>query len=197
MKKGERKREEILDCAVELLVETGYSELSFRKVAQRAGIQVGNLQFYFPNRASLMEAMLNREIARYKNELSSAKDRADAPPGDEELLRTVDYLLRDQSNQTSCILFWELWALAAHDATAASIMNAHYKTYLDAISDLVQRARPALVAAKADACALLIVSLIEGASLFRGFQKPDLPALKTSKQDIKAAVVAILDQAEQ
>lgn len=196
MKKGEKKKQEILDCAVQILVETGYSELSFRKVAQKAGIQVGNLQFYFPNRASLIKAMLMREIDRYEAELSEASDGNYAEDGETSLMATVDYLLRDQENQESCTVFWELWALAAHDVTAANIMNEYYRKYLGTVSTLVLKARPELTPAKAKRAALLIVSLIEGASLFRGYQKPKIPAVRSAEKDVRSAVLIILNQLE-
>lgn len=188
MKKGEKKKQAILDCAVSVLVEGGYAELSIRKVTEKAGIQVGNLQFYFPTRASLIEAMLEREIDRYETALAEASQLDEDSNGDTSLMRTVDYLLSDQENQDSCIVFWELWALAAHDVTAATIMNRHYKRYLGAISTLVQEASPQLTRPKADRIALLIVSLIEGASILRGYQKPKTQAVRTAKKDIEAAI---------
>lgn len=193
MRKGEKRREEVLDCAVQILVETGYSGLSFRKVAEAAGITVGNLQFYFPTRADLIEAMLKREMGRYDTELGQAVDPEAGVDGETTLMQTIDYLLGDQTSQSSCIIFWELWALAAHDVTAANIMNAYYQTYLDTLAALVQRTRPSLTPAKANRCAFLIISLIEGASLFRGYQKPRLPAVRNAEKDIKKLVLKIID----
>jgi len=134
MRKGERRKEQILDVCVQLLVEKGYSELSFRSVAARAGIQIGNLQYYFPTRSDLIRAMLKREIDRYHTEFSDrgADDKAKNP--EDALLKTIDYLLADQTNQNSCIVIWELWALAAHDVDAASLMNEYYQTYLSSMN---------------------------------------------------------------
>ena len=196
MRKGEKKREEVLDYAVQILVETGYAGLSYRKVAETAGITVGNLQFYFPTRADLIEAMLKREMARYDAELDEVGDPEASANGEATLLNTIDYLLKDQTSQSSCVIFWELWALAAHDVTAANIMNTYYQTYLNTLAALVRRARPGLTAAKANRCAFLIISLIEGASLFRGYQKPRLPAARHAEKDLKKLILKIVDDAD-
>jgi len=104
MRKGERRKQQILDVCVQLLIEKGYSELSFRSVAVRAGIQIGNLQYHFPTRADLIRAMLTREIDRYYAEFNewAADGKAHSPK--DSLLKTIDYLLVDQTKQNSCIV---------------------------------------------------------------------------------------------
>ncbi len=195
MRKGERRKQQILDVCVQLLIEKGYSELSFRSVAARAGIQIGNLQYHFPTRADLIRAMLKREIDKYHDAFADwgSDDKVHSP--EDALLETIDYLLIDQTNQNSCIIFWELWALAAHDVDAATLMNEYYQSYLSSIAELVRKVRPDLTPARANRASLLIVALIEGASLFRGHQKPRIAAAKGAEKDIKAAVLSLIENA--
>ncbi len=195
MRKGERRKQQILDVCVQLLVEKGYSELSFRSVAARADMQIGNLQYHFPTRADLIRAMLKREIDKYHDAFDDwgSDDKVRSP--EDALLETIDYLLVDQTNQNSCIVFWELWALAAHDVDAATLMNEYYQSYLSSIAELVRKVRSDLTPARANRVSLLIVALIEGASLFRGHQKPRIAAAKGAEKDIKAAVLSLIENA--
>jgi AcrR family transcriptional regulator len=50
----------ILDAATELLVSVGYDKSSTNKIAQRAGVSVGSLYQYFPNKESIVIALLER-----------------------------------------------------------------------------------------------------------------------------------------
>ncbi|MGI9363260.1 MAG: TetR family transcriptional regulator C-terminal domain-containing protein, partial [Parasphingorhabdus sp.] len=86
-----------------------------------------------------------------------------------------------------------LWALAAHDMDAARLMKTYYQQYVDELSKLVRNMRPILSKSRADRAAVLIASLIEGASLFRGFQKSVGPASRNMESDIKTIVVQIIE----
>ena len=55
-------RERILDVALQLFNAQGVAVVSMRAVAAEAGMSVGNLTYHFPNRDSLVQALLNRLI---------------------------------------------------------------------------------------------------------------------------------------
>ena len=55
--KGQARLEEVLDAAEEVLKRHGVEGLSVRAVAQQVGISVGNLQYYLPTRAALLDAV--------------------------------------------------------------------------------------------------------------------------------------------
>ena len=66
LKKGEQRRISILSNAMEILIVDGYSKLSMRGVAKKVGISLGNLQYYFPNRQTLLQALLENYIEEMK-----------------------------------------------------------------------------------------------------------------------------------
>ncbi|MGH7867374.1 MAG: TetR/AcrR family transcriptional regulator, partial [Candidatus Dormibacteraceae bacterium] len=41
-------RQQIVRAAAAALLESGYSGATVRSIAQRAGVAIGNLQYYFP-----------------------------------------------------------------------------------------------------------------------------------------------------
>ena len=50
-------REKILTCGEALFREKGYNSVSLREIADRAGIRVGNLTYYYPRKEQLVEAI--------------------------------------------------------------------------------------------------------------------------------------------
>ena len=63
--KGERRIKIILEAAEQLLIDSGYHNFSMRKVATKAGVSVGNLQYYFPSKDKLLAAVLDHVIQNY------------------------------------------------------------------------------------------------------------------------------------
>ncbi|MGW6917741.1 TetR/AcrR family transcriptional regulator [Kitasatospora sp. NPDC054939] len=67
--KGEQRRAALLDTAEALLIDAGSAELSMRAVASAAGVRLGHLQYYFPARADLVAALLDRILRRSEERL--------------------------------------------------------------------------------------------------------------------------------
>lgn len=54
--------EAILEAAVQVLLKEGKERLTTRKVADRAGVSVGTLYQYFPNKSALLQAVLRDHL---------------------------------------------------------------------------------------------------------------------------------------
>lgn len=52
--------EAILEATTHLLTEEGYSKTNTNRIAERAGISIGSLYQYFPNKESLMAALMEQ-----------------------------------------------------------------------------------------------------------------------------------------
>ncbi|MFJ9059278.1 TetR/AcrR family transcriptional regulator [Streptomyces sp. NBC_00111] len=52
----------ILDAGAALLDETGYEQLSTRAVADRAGVPIGSVYRFFPNKRALVDALAERNL---------------------------------------------------------------------------------------------------------------------------------------
>jgi AcrR family transcriptional regulator len=80
-KKAQQTASLILDAAEQLMIQERYHNFSIRKVATRAGVTVGNLQYHFATKASLIEAMLDHCIARYLELFAPTRaESGGAPP---------------------------------------------------------------------------------------------------------------------
>ena len=67
--KRERRKDarptELLDAALDLFVERGYSATRAEEVAQRAGVSKGTLFLYFPSKAELFKAMVRQSVTSH------------------------------------------------------------------------------------------------------------------------------------
>lgn len=77
--RGEASREHILDAALELLQDRGYSGLSISAVCERADIAVTSVYWHFGNKAGLMEAVLRRVSGGYAEKIRAATAEIEDP----------------------------------------------------------------------------------------------------------------------
>jgi AcrR family transcriptional regulator len=72
-------REQIVRAAAESLLENGYAGTSVRAIASRAGVAIGNLQYYFPTKSELLVEAWRYLTARSVEELRAACNRLNDP----------------------------------------------------------------------------------------------------------------------
>jgi AcrR family transcriptional regulator len=75
----EGAREQIVRAAAESLLESGYASTSVRAIASRAGVAIGNLQYYFPTKSELLVEAWRYLTARSVDELRRALNRLTDP----------------------------------------------------------------------------------------------------------------------
>ena len=63
--------EAILKATIQVLTSVGKERLTTTRVASRAGVSIGTLYQYFPNKSALLQAALNRHL----NEVTEAVER--------------------------------------------------------------------------------------------------------------------------
>ena len=66
----------ILDAATRVLTMESLSGFNTNRVAEVAGVSVGSLYQYFPNKAALMSALIDREQLRLATALEAAVERS-------------------------------------------------------------------------------------------------------------------------
>ncbi|HKF78248.1 MAG TPA: TetR/AcrR family transcriptional regulator [Candidatus Dormibacteraeota bacterium] len=72
-------RAQIVRAAAESLLENGYAGTSVRAIASRAGVAIGNLQYYFPTKSELLVEAWRYLTARSVEELRAACNSLDDP----------------------------------------------------------------------------------------------------------------------
>ncbi len=189
--KGRERVEKILDAATELLIQGGHAQFTMRQLAERLGIRLSNLQYYFPSREQLIQKLLQRFLDTCKQEIASLSAVTATPR--KRLLAAIDFLLKDQETESSCKIFWELWALSARDEKVGKIMADFYETYVNTVSEMLLALNPEIPVRKVDRIAVLVVSMIEGLSLMRGFGRQRHPRIKGIEKELREAVLRLID----
>ena len=168
--KGRRKAAHILEQATQVLIRDGYSQFSLRRVAEAAGATLGNLQYYFPTKRDLIEAMLVHVITGYVEEFDRLMAEVEGRP-QEQLAAVLSYVIRDLTSPRTTVLFPELWSMANRDRAVQQYVEDLYETYRRIVADLIARINPDLSPGQVRLLTIFITSSIEGHTPFTGHDK--------------------------
>jgi len=172
----------MLDAATAVLIEDGYARFSIRRVAARARARPGHVQYYFPSKQALVQALLARALAALEARRGTAR-----VAGGDPLAAALDDVLAEHGRPETVPLFIELRALAARDPSIAEAARAYYARYWRGVVDALLAANPGLGRARAERRAALVVALLEGLMLFRAPGDPRrLPLLGLERELVLA-----------
>ena len=158
------RKSQILQEALNILVTRGYAGLTMRAVARASGLKLGALQYHYPTRIALIQALTTSiaEQTAANFEAYSQQEHTDS----RGLHAVVDFLLADPLADAMNVdaLFEQLWAMALIEPVVRSLLDELYESYLGFIEDRlreigVRNPRPD---------ALVIMSMLEGITLFVG-----------------------------
>jgi len=127
----------IAEATLGLLRTTGMDGLTMRQVAQAAGISLGNLQYHFKTKGSLLTF-----TAAHYFQIHDAGAAARVTPGLEQgqpgaVHAFLTGLLRDAEQVSdACLIFREMWAVATRDASVQAHVDAYYTRLAAALTDL-------------------------------------------------------------
>lgn len=185
-KKGKSSSASILEAATKLLIDAGYHNFSLRKVAETAGISLGNLQYYFPTKEKLVEALLDRTIQVYLDSFEEIRHHGDPK---QQLIDMIEHVVYDLNTEKTTIFFPELWSLSNHEDNVARFMDQMYGRYREYLSDIIKEINPQLTSPQVKRLALFVSCSLEGHTMFVGYRKP---WNKETKNIIKMATQSFL-----
>ncbi|MBS0447868.1 MAG: TetR family transcriptional regulator [Proteobacteria bacterium] len=134
----------ILDATARILVERGYAGTSTNAVAERAGVSVGSLYQYFPNKDALIAALHTRHIERMKAVIEAALARAMDTNLDDGLAGLIEGAVEAHRVEA------DLHRVLDQQMTGLGVVDAHdqFDAVLeDRIVALLQRHRDAITVA--------------------------------------------------
>lgn len=134
-------RAQIIEAAIQVLQSFGTEGLTMRKVAGEAEISLGNLQYHFKDKASLMAGLAEHYFA----ECSEMLDRYERAPStgsrEEDLNHLLQFLLGhvDHAEEITemCRVFREMWALSSRDSEIHRQLNDYYEVTVDKLVALL------------------------------------------------------------
>jgi AcrR family transcriptional regulator len=86
--------ETLLDAAARILVREGYDAFNTNRVAETAGVSVGSLYQYFPNKDSLIGELMRRHTVAIENGLQALAPQAQHPSFEDEVRAAIDQTVR-------------------------------------------------------------------------------------------------------
>jgi len=159
----EKRREELVLAAFDLIAEHGFEGLRTRDVAARVGVNIATLHYYFPTKESLIRGVLEEAMVRFRSTLAPHGSPADQLRNH---LRAVRKLLVEDPELKA--VMGELSLRSARDSSIAAIMTEMYEGWHATVRGLLRRAvkegglRPD---ADSEGVAALVVATLTAATL--------------------------------
>lgn len=178
--KGLSRLLSILDAARDIFMEEGYNRLSMRKVASRANISIGNLNYYYRTKEDLLRDLVDYVIIPYLEEFDRSRQRAGESP-EKQIQAVLEYWIDDLAKPETTGFFPECWALANHNPFVAALMDEMYAKARETLDELIPQINPTLTRREAQQLSLYMCASMEGLTIFAGYKKPwsnQLPELK-------------------
>lgn len=173
--RGKARTAAILATAKSLFIEGGYTEMTMRKVSERLGISLSNLQHYFPTSEALLNGMLSEVMKSYDPGYKEITEKINDPK--EQLAAVIRYLIADATKAETEKLFVEIWSLATRDAMVREIFDRMYVHQRKTLEIFVAKANPDLSEREVSLRSALIGMQIEGLMLLISESKTQHPEL--------------------
>ena len=180
---GRRTAARLLQAAQEMLGQDNFERFSLRAVADRAGVSLANLQYYYPKREDLARALCSEVGERYRN---SYVDCLACAPEDplQRLVAVLRFNLVDIRQRATRRFFIQLWALLGSiDDFEGAYLRELYRIDVDQLTEHLAPVAGTDSLPEQRRRATLIAALIEGLMLVQDCE-PD-----------EAASAALIEQA--
>ena len=171
-------------------MEHGQAQFSVQRVAKAMGISPGNLNYHFPTRASLLDALILHTLERYRLRTLAIEAMPTGKSGPAGIDAVLRWLMNDAKSASTSRLFRQLWAIAATDAAAANSMDQFYTR---SVRGHVRRLglRPGVGDLDPEALLFLITVISEGTTVLFGTRQRST-ALYRNVEDLAARAINLL-----
>ena len=160
--KGEKRKADVLRVARVHLIERGYDAFSMREVAAELETKIGHIQYYFPTKHDLFEALVRDEFRANLEAIDAIVARSGPSSSTlEEVARKLVALWVTEGARVYAVMPF----LALHNDRFVALNGEVYAQFRVVIGQLLLAALPKLSAAKAHMKARLITALMDGALL--------------------------------
>lgn len=189
-RKGEAKRQQILDTAKQMLLDGGVDAFVLRDVAERVGITHGNLQYYFRTKQELMVAIFDQEIAKYTDSLQDAVAATTTKRG--RLGAIIDAGLKELRSPDTAL--WRMvMSMADHSPDMAALLKKENDLYQSVVVKELKQIAPQLSSQRRRQIARIIQAILDGLGIQFVHEDPDSAEMRALESEIKAAIVALVD----
>jgi AcrR family transcriptional regulator len=164
---GKQTQESIVAAAETVLVRFGHAGFTLKRVADCAGIAVGNLSYHFPTKDSLLELLINQTLKEYASRFATLLPRHSASPA-ATLGELVVWFMDDSITARYTHLFRELWAAALHSPSLNAALEHFYDQTIEDVATVVAPSIDARIRAELKTIVYFMCVLSEGSSVLFG-----------------------------
>ena len=178
------RKQQILQIAIEIIADEGYSSLSMRALARASGMKLGALQYHFRTWEVMLRALVDYIAAAYKKTALDALYPRGEVPGVRQM---AVFLLDDTAGESlsSDRLWPQLWAMEQVEPLVSELLEA---IYANSLTNL-ERALELEGSQSPRAEALCLMSLLEGETLFTGRGR----RWESDRQAVREAILEFID----
>lgn len=163
--KGSSTRDRIVDAARKQLVEKGHDQFVMRELADVLGIKLGNLQYYFKTRETLILHVIEAESARDVLTIHAHQQRKGTA---EEKFRAIVQDLVTRWRGESGLLFSTLGTLSLHNKAYKRLYLTVYADFYQALEGPLRDINPKISDEEVALRVRLITALIDGSPMQTG-----------------------------
>lgn len=160
-RRGAGGRGAVLAAVVDVLLTDGFEGISVRRVATRAGVSIGAVQYHFPTKDAMLEAAMEHASAAVADDIGAALQAGGDPA--ERLRAVVVALLGVEPDQRPATVLWVARLARAEVHPPAARRHAQEWAFLEQLlDDLLAAALPDLPAPRRAQEAATLLALADG-----------------------------------
>ena len=154
------RKQQILQTAIDIIVEQGYGSLSMRALARASGLKLGALQYHFPTWEDMLRAMVGYISEEYQKIFESMSVEKESLGINE----FMDLLGTEPAGGALQVdrLWPQLWAMGQVKPLVADLVDEIYARYMQILEELLEAAGSESPRAEA----ICLMSVVEGSILF-------------------------------
>jgi len=184
--KRDSKKQQIAESAIEALTELGYANTSLRDIAEKSGMSLGMLHYYFEDRADLIIYCVSRYKEGFVREIADSLEAAKGRDGVIEAFAEVLSASIINDAQTHR-LWYDIRTQAMFDETFRPVVDEIEHKLIATVQTAFEKAghdKPADVE--------LYYALLDGA--FRFLMQGQFGSSAKSKEDMMAVFHSVLNR---
>lgn len=180
--------EAILSAAAQVLVEEGYEGATTNRIAEVAGVSVGSLYQYFPNKDAIVAALLERHENAMLAQLASMVAELEHAPLELAVATYVRAMLKVRAHEPKLHQ-----VLTQHLATLDPKTLAQLQSRVEAIVRLyLERHRARLRPRNLEMAAFLLATSVESIAHLTVLQRPELMRDPAFPEEVTQLVLGYL-----
>ncbi len=175
--KEDQRREQILEAALDVVVEKGYEKSRMDDIVRVAGLSKGAIYWYYKSKKEVYLSLVNHWVFKYSATLNHIVEE-DLPASDQLRALFRFFVKQYQHNVRVFKALVEFWSLAARDEDFRIKMQKVYTEFLNLIENILAKGVELGEFDPLDTkiAALSIVVNIEGIFWFAIFDVPGVSA---------------------